>query len=153
LNVAGLDCVLGAAGAIAASFFAGAGWLAVRAGCGSSATGFAGFTSFSDGDVELGRRELCRVCGCGGSAGCEVASVLSLGSVAEVGSGWSAFTECFGRSGFDALGGVCFGPGEVSEVDAPPEGDGSSAWAIAPPTPTTTHAESTKTATVNRNHQ
>ena len=54
-----------------------------------------------------------------------------------------------GGSAFAAFG----APAELSELDLLPEGDGSSAWAIPPPNPTATQADSKNAATINRNHQ
>ena len=50
---------------------------------------------------------------------------------------------------------TCRAPGDPSELDSPPEGDGrrSSAWAIPLANPTTTQVVSKNAATVNRNHQ
>jgi hypothetical protein len=102
--------------------------------------------------VKPGRCELRRADGFGGSSGSAFAS--------DAGSdGWSTVAglvpvvassaECFGGSAFAAFGASA----ELSELDLLPEGDGSSAWAIPPPNPTATQADSRNAATISRNHQ
>jgi hypothetical protein len=55
--------------------------------------------------------------------------------------------------GSDESGLEAFGACESCEVEASPEADGSSAWAIPLLKPTATQADSTRAATVSRNHQ
>jgi hypothetical protein len=73
---------------------------------------------------------------------------LSLGDDSVVVSGFRSGAAS-GASAFLAFGASA----ELSELDLPPEGDGSSAWATPLPNPTATHAESKKAATISRNHQ
>jgi hypothetical protein len=136
---------------------------------------------FADAMVKLGRCELPRVGGFGGSAG----------SASAIGSGFDGLTSSMGAllsvavspavvllslgddsvavPGFrstlapgasasaDRFGGSAFlafgASAELSELDLLPEGDGSSAWATPPPNPTATQADSKKAATISRNHQ
>lgn len=124
-------------------------------GCGSAATGFAGFV---DAAVALGRRGLFRLCDCGESSESDADAALSEGEASSSACDddsvvVSVRSGCFGRSGFDGFGAVFCGPGELSDVEASPEDDVSSARAIPLPNPTATQTDSTKTATVNRNHQ
>jgi hypothetical protein len=119
----------------------------------SSAIGFAGLAGFADAAVSPGRCELRRACGCGGSSGSEEAAGFSAGSVLSSASDddslpASGSTDGFGEPAFGA-----FGADELSEVESPPDGDASSAWARPLPNPTATQADNTKAATVNRNHQ
>jgi len=176
---------LDTAGSVGATFATADGWLAIRTGCGSGTCGAdatavrgvvaltadgcgssaTGFASFVDVAGELGRREVWRVCGSGGSSGSEAAAVLSAGSVLSsacvddsvelsgVASSRSASADHFGRLGFDAFGAASLVPAVLSDVEVSPDGDGSSARAIPLPNPTATQADSTKTATVSRNHQ
>jgi hypothetical protein len=70
---------------------------------------------------------------------------FSLGPV----SGASAGVELFGGSAFAAFGASA----ELSELELPLGGAGSSAWAIPLASPTATQVDSKKAATTNRNHQ
>jgi hypothetical protein len=63
--------------------------------------------------------------------------------------GASACTDRFGGSDFAAFG----APAELSELESPAEGGGSSAWAIPLANPTVTQADSKNAATISRNHQ
>ncbi|MDT5303463.1 MAG: hypothetical protein QOG79_6778, partial [Mycobacterium sp.] len=74
---------------------------------------------------------------------------LSPGFRSTLAPGASPSADRFGGSAFAAFG----APAELSELDLLPEGDGSSAWAIPPPNPTATQADSKKAATISRNHQ
>jgi hypothetical protein len=169
--------MLGGTGSAGAMFATGDGclvscvgvcWIGetVRAtdGCGSAGSGFTGFAGFADAMVKLGRRLSGRVFGCVGSSGSAAAVVSSAG--VGLSSAWDdvsvaslAFVSPFPRwsappvSGFDAFGASALGPGEPSEVDASPDGEGSSAHAIPLLSPTATQADRTNAATVIRNHQ
>jgi hypothetical protein len=117
----------------------------------SAFAAFAGFAGFADAMVKPGLCELRRGGGFLPLVGSSVA-VLSVGDdsvvVSEV-----VPVDGFDGSGVEAFGASAFGPGELSDVEASPEGDGSSAHAIPLPKPTATQADSMKAATVNRSHQ
>jgi hypothetical protein len=110
---------------------------------------FAGFVGFADAMAKPGLCELRRGGGFLPVVGSGVV-VLSLGDDSVV------VSEVVPPDGFDASGVEAFGAsalGELSDVEASPEGDGSSAHAIPLPKPTATQADSMKAATVNRSHQ
>jgi hypothetical protein len=112
-----------------------------------------GLTGLTDATVSLGRCELRRVVG--------FVPLLAVSSAAEAlssGDAWDPVSDVVGASAFGAFGGLgAFGPfgvsAELSDVESPFEGDGSSAWAIPLVSPTATQADKTKAATVNRSHQ
>jgi len=151
------DGVLDTVGATAAIFAAAScesGVDAVDAsvvdGCGSSVTGLTGLT---DATVSLGRCVLRRVVGF-------LLPLVVSSTVGALASGDASVSvsDVVGASAFGVFGVLgAFGPfgasAELSDVESPFEGDGSSAWAIPLVSPTATQADKTKAATVNRSHQ
>jgi hypothetical protein len=136
-----------------------------------------GSAGFVDALVKPGCRELCRTCGSLPRTVFSVVAVLARGDDSVVVS--AVVTGLVARSGFAVCGSRAGGlrrangvvgcgtapgapavaaeptcrPGEPSELESPPEGDGPSARAIPLANPTVTQTESSNAASVNPNHQ